>query len=122
MGLTAATGEPVFCICILAAKTLIFTDVKGFDYRASIPYDSSNIMEENMGEGKALPGLTVYKFRGKLTPGLVFMSPKGSISPDILTEVLKYFYKINVFEWCQDGTTPFGLLDSHGVRLQLPFM
>ena len=59
MGMTAATGDPVLFIFILAAKSLSVTDVKGFDYRASIPYESSKTTEENMGEGKALPGLPV---------------------------------------------------------------
>ena len=57
MGLTATTNEPVLCICILASRILSVTDVKGFYYRASIPYESSKTMEENMGEGKSLPGL-----------------------------------------------------------------
>ena len=48
MGLTAATGKPVLCICILAAKILSVADFKGFNYRASIPYDSSKTMEKNM--------------------------------------------------------------------------
>ena len=52
MGMTTATGNPLLCIFILAAKSLSVTDVKGFDYRAYIPYDSSKTMEENMGEGK----------------------------------------------------------------------
>ena len=30
--------------------------------------------------------------------------------------------QINVFEWCQYGPTPFGLLDSHGSKLQLPLL
>ena len=77
MGLTAATGKTVLCICILAAKSLSVTDVKEFDYRASIPYDSSNTTQENMGEGKALPGLKVCKFKGKLIPYLMCISPKG---------------------------------------------
>ena len=64
MGMTAATGKPVLCICILAAKSLSVTDVKVFYYRASIPYDSINIMEENMREFKALPGFPVCNFRG----------------------------------------------------------
>ena len=66
IGLNSVTGEPVLCICILAAKGLSVTDVKGFYYRTYIPYDSSNTMEENMGEGKALPGFPVWKFRGGL--------------------------------------------------------
>ena len=122
MGLTATTGDTVLFICILAAKNLSVTGVKGFDYRTSIPYDSSKTMEENIGEGKALPGLPVWKFRGELIPGLMCMSPKGSIISEILTEALKYLYQINVFERRQYGPTPFGLLDGHGSRLQLLFL
>ena len=122
MSLTPSTGDPILCICILAANILNVTDVKGFYYLASIPYELSKTVEENMGEGKALTGLPVYKFRGELIPGLMFMSHKGSISYDILTEALKYLDKLNVFERCQDGPTPFGLLDGHGIRLQLPFL
>ena len=64
-------------------------------------------MEENMGEGKALPGFPVCNFRGKFIPGLMCMSLKGSISSEILTEVLKYLYQLNVFERLQDVPTPF---------------
>ena len=119
MWLTAATGETVLYIFILAAKSLSITDVKGFDYRASILYDSSNTMEKNMGEGKALTRLSVCKFRWILIPGLMCMSPKGSISSEILTEALKYLDQLNVFEQHQDGPTPFVLLDGHGSRLVL---
>ena len=49
MGLTDATGEPVLCICILADQNLSVTDVKGFDYIMSIPYELSKTMEEDMG-------------------------------------------------------------------------
>ena len=43
-----------------------------------------------MGEGEALTGLPVYKFRGKSIPCLMCMYPKESISSKILTEFLKY--------------------------------
>ena len=59
MGLTAATGEPVLCICILAAQSLSVADVKGLDYRASILCDSSKTIEENMVYIKSLSGLPV---------------------------------------------------------------
>ena len=59
VGLSAANSEPLLCIFIFYDKSLSVCDVKGFYYRASIPYDSSKTMEENMGEGKALPGLPV---------------------------------------------------------------
>ena len=75
-----------------------------------------------MGEGKALPGFPVCKFRGKSIPGFMCMSPKISISSTILTEALKYLDQLNFFERHQDGPTPFGLLDVHGSRLQLPFL
>ena len=45
MRLTAATRETVLCIFILAAKSLSVIFVKGFDYRASVSYESSNNME-----------------------------------------------------------------------------
>ena len=85
MVLTTANGEPVLCICILAAKSLSVTDVKLFDYRESIPYDSRKTMEETMGEGKSLPEFTFYKFRGGLIPGLMYISLKVSISSEFLT-------------------------------------
>ena len=122
MDLTAATGEPVLCISILAVKSLSVTDVKGFDYRVSIPYDSSKTTEENMGEGKSLHGLPVCKFSCKPIPGLMCMSPKVSIRSNILTKVLNYLDQHDVFEQRQDGPTPFVLLGVHGIRLQLLFL
>ena len=57
-----------------------------------------------------------------MTPGLMFMSPQGSIIFEILTEALKHLDKLNAFERSQDGPTPFGLLEGHGGRLQLPLL
>ena len=45
MRMASATGEPLLCICILAVKNLSVTDVKVFNYRVSILYDSSKTME-----------------------------------------------------------------------------
>ena len=122
MVITDIIGEPVLCIFILAAKNLSFTDVKGFYYRASIPYESIITMEGKNGGVKALPGLPVCKFSRKLVPGLMCMSSKGSIISNILPETLKYLDRLNVFERRQDGPTPFGLLGGHGSRLQLPLL
>ena len=74
----------------IVSSSLSVTDVKLFNYLASISYDSSKNMEENIGEVKSLPGLPVCKFRGESIPGFMCMSPKGSIISDILNEVLKY--------------------------------
>ena len=98
MRLTDAISEPVLCIWILAAKFLSVAGVKGFYYCTSISYDSIKTMEENMGEGKSIPGLPVYKFGGNLIPWLIYMPPKWSISFKIITEELKYLDQLNVFE------------------------
>ena len=50
------------------------------------------------------------------------MYPKISISSEIVTEVIKYLDQLNVFEWRKDVLTPFGLLEIHVSRLQLPFL
>ena len=73
VGPTVTNSERVLFICILSAKSLSVTDVKGLNYRTYIPYDSGKIMEKNMGEDKAHPGLPVCKFRGKSIPGLICM-------------------------------------------------
>ena len=44
MGLNDATGDPVLCICILAAQSLSVTDVKGLNYLVSVPYEPSKTM------------------------------------------------------------------------------
>ena len=57
MGLTAASGDPVMCIVIMAGKEIGVAEALGFDHQAEIPYDTTKTLEENCGEGKALPGL-----------------------------------------------------------------
>ena len=74
MGLTAATGDPVLCIFIFVAQSLSVSDVKIFNYRASIPYDSSKTMEEKMGEGDALPGFPVDGVQPNMSPSISFSS------------------------------------------------
>ena len=122
MGMNSATGKTLLCIRILAAKILSVTDVKGFDYCTSIPYDPSKTTKKNVGRGKKFTGLPVWKFNGELIPGLMWMYPKVSIIYDILTEALKYLDQLNVFERLQDGPTQFGLLGGHVSRLQLPLL
>ena len=93
MGLNTGTDEPVLYLSILTAKVLTVADVKGFYYRASIPYESIITMEEKTGGVKALPGLPVCKFSRKLVPGLMSMSLKESISSKILTEAINNWIK-----------------------------
>ena len=66
MGITDAIGETVLCICILAAKSLSVTDVKGFDYRASIPYESSKTTEETWERSRHFLGFQSTSSGGDL--------------------------------------------------------
>ena len=122
MGMTDATSDPVLCICILTAQSWSVTDVKGLNYRASIPYDSSKTMEEKLYGERQFLGFQYESSGGGWIPGLMCISPKRSIVSKILTEAIKYLDHLNVFERRQDGPTPFGLLDGHGSRLQLPLL
>ena len=73
MGITTVNSDPLLCICIFSTQSLSVTDVKVFNYRSSIPYDSSNTMEKNMGDVKSLHGLPVCKFRGGSITCLMYL-------------------------------------------------
>ena len=78
IGLTAAPGEPVMCVVVIAAKELGVADAQGFDYLTQVPYDTTKSLEENSGSGKALPGLPTCTFRCKTVPALLAHTDKGS--------------------------------------------
>ena len=60
IGLTAATGEPVMCVVVMASRELGIAEALGFDHMAETPYNKS--LEENSGPGKVLPGLPTCYF------------------------------------------------------------
>ena len=122
IGLTAATGEPVMCVVIMAAQELGIADAMGFDYLADSQYDTQKTLEENSGPGKALPGLPTCTFHGKTIPALLAHTKKGSITSEILTKILKRLDELDVFERTADGPTPMLLLDGHDSQLQLEFL
>ncbi len=64
MGLTAASGDPVMCIVIMAGMELGIDQFLGFDHHVEILYDKINDLDENSGSGKALTGLPTCTFSG----------------------------------------------------------
>ncbi|CAJ1966096.1 unnamed protein product [Cylindrotheca closterium] len=122
MGLTAASGDPVMCIVIIAGKELGVQDYMGFDHQAESPYDGSKTLEENAGPGMALPEAPECVFRGKKVPGMIAVSPKGSMTSDILKKALKTLDDLGVYPRTLNGPTPMCLFDGHDSRLQIPFL
>ena len=122
IGLTAATGDPVMCIVIMAGNEVGVAEALGFDHRANTKYDSSKTLEENRGPGKALPGLPTCRFCGKDVPGLLCHTPKGSVTSTILQKILERLDNLNVYPRTRDGPTPMLLLDGHDSRLQVEFL
>ena len=97
IGLTAATGDPVMCIVIMAANELGVAEALGFDHRANGQYDSTKTLEKNRGPGKDLPGLPTCRSHGKDVPGLLSSSPKGSVTSCILQKILKRLDNLNIY-------------------------
>ncbi|CAJ1967698.1 unnamed protein product [Cylindrotheca closterium] len=122
MGLTAASGDPVMCIVIIAGKELACEDYIGFDHQSDVMYDGTKTLEENYGPGKVLPGLPVCVFRGKEVPGMVAVSPKGSMTSEILKKALETLDELGVYPRTRQGPTPMFLFDGHDSRLQVPFL
>ena len=122
IGLTAANGDPVMCIVIIAGKELGIEAALGFDHQSDTPYDTNKTLEENFGPGKALPGLPRCSFRGKEVPGLLAVTPKGSITSKILRKALETLDNLGIYQRSEGGPTPMIILDGHDSRLQVPFL
>ena len=122
MGLTAASGDPVMCIVIMAGKEVGIAEVLGYDHQAETPYDTTKELDENCGPGKALPGLPTCTFRGKEVPALLTATPKGSMTSEILKTALKVIDDLGIYERTEDGPVPMCIFDGHESRLQLPFL
>jgi hypothetical protein len=122
MGLTAASGDPVMCIVIMAGKELGIAEALGYDHQAETPYDTTKDLGENCGKGKALPGLPTCNFRGKEIPALLVATPKGSMTSEILKTALKVIDDLGIYERTEGGPVPMCIFDGHESRLQLPFL
>ena len=76
IGLTAATGDPVMCIVIIAGKELTLQDALGYDHQAETPFNPDIPFEDNIGPRKAFPNLPTCTFRRKDGPWIPGNEPQ----------------------------------------------
>jgi len=113
MGFTAASGDPVMCAIIFAAK--VFKDEwrTGVEPFAEWIAEPNNLVD-NCGDGKMYPfGLGCF-VKGKHIPCFCCHSKSGSITGHLLTEMLKCLDNLQVFDRENSGLNPFLILDGHG--------
>lgn len=120
LGFTTATGVPLMCAIIFAAKKLHESWVLGFDTSATWVGDDKDL-QGNAGRGKALPMGPTCNVNGIEVPTFCCASESGSITGDLLVAMLGSIDKLGVFDR-SDGVSPFLLLDGHGSRFDLKFL
>lgn len=120
LGFTAATGEPIMCAIIFAAKSMKDEWRLGFDPFAEW-IGEENDVEINIGEGKQMPMGPECNFKGKTIPCFCCCSESGSITGKLLKEMLEAIDNLSVFDR-STGLNPFLLLDGHGSRFELEFL
>ena len=121
LGFTTATGHPLMCSIIFAAKELEYSWPLGFDANAKWSGDHDDL-RLNAGElGKPFPMGPSCTLNGVKVPTFCCCSENGSITADLLTDMLKTIDGFGVFDR-SDGVPPFLLLDGHGSRFDLTFL
>ena len=120
LGFTAATGTPLMCAIIFAAKELDASWVLGLDPTAEWIGDDDNL-EENAGRGKRYPMEPTCVYNGVTVPSFCCCSENGSITAELLVAMLATIDRLGVFDR-SDGVPPFLLLDGHGSRFDLTFL
>ena len=120
LGFTAASGEPVMCAVIFAAKAFRDEWRTGFDPLADWIGGADDVAG-NCGDGKQYPFGPVCRFNGKTIPCYCCCSESGSINGEILTGMLKYLDELEVFDR-STGLNPFLILDGHGSRFEVEFL
>ena len=125
----AATGDPVLCGVILKsnrefASDLPITTTLGFDVTKTVREGegTSDTLLLNMEQGGAMQGGPTCTFRGKKLPCFVACSKNASITSEILTDMLAFIDKQNVYDRTRTSKRPFLILDGHHSRLELPFL
>jgi hypothetical protein len=92
----------------------------GLDPFAPWVGDDDNLIS-NSGLGMRYPMGPTCEFAGKSLPTFWCCSESGSITAELLTDMLRYLDKANIFDR-SDGVSPFLLLDAHGSRFDLQFL
>jgi hypothetical protein len=120
LGFTAATGDPVMCAIIFAAKTIEEQWRLGFDAFAEWIGEENDI-HLNIGEGKVYPMGPTCTYNGKNVPCFCCCLESGSITGMLLVQMLQAIDSVGVFD-CTTGLNSFLLLDGHGSRFELEFL
>jgi hypothetical protein len=105
LDLTAASGEPVMCTIIFAAKSMHDDWRTGFDPLVEWVGEPDNL-EANIGVGKQYPMGPTCLFKGKKIPCFCCCSDSGTITGHLLTEMLQYIDSHNVYDR-STGLNPF---------------
>ena len=121
LGFTAATGEPVMCAIIFAAKVLSPSWVLGYDASAEWLGGEDDTDLNSGGLGKSFPMGPQCNFKGVDVPCLCCCSENGSITAELLVAMLKTMDSFNLFDR-SDGVPPFLILDGHGSRFDVTFL
>jgi hypothetical protein len=121
LGFTTATGMPLMCAIIFAAKELEESWVLGFDANAPWVGDDAK-MEANTGRlGMRYPMIPLCTLNGITVPTFCCASKNGSITADLHTDMLAPIDKLKVFDR-HDGVPPFLRFDGHGSHFDLKFL
>ena len=97
LSFAAATGEPVMCMIIFAAKELDPAWVLGLD--PFTPWaGNEDALAKNTGTGKQHLLGPECEFNGKTIPTFCCSSENGSVTAELLTEMLKTIDGLNAFD------------------------
>ena len=105
LGFTAATGAPVWCAIVFAAKQLYPQWVTGMDPFCDFTGEEEDDMEMNTGNGKMFPLGPECTFNNKQVPTFCCCSENGSIASELLTKMLAHIDNCGIFNR-SDGVAP----------------
>jgi len=110
----SGTGEAVLCAIIF--KSELSVSQIPISWKTGIDISCEDVEDRN----KVMCGGPTCYYQGKSIPCFYGTSPKASITTELLTEMLKYLDKLQVYD--RTICKPFLLLDGYGSRMMLPFL
>ena len=122
LGFTTASGLPVMCGIIFAAKEMDESWALGFNATAEWVGDQHDIDANAGGIGKRYPMGPECIFKGVKVPSFCGCSENGSITAELLVSMLQAIDFLNIFKRLDGEPPPFLLLDGHGSRFDLQFL
>jgi len=110
----SGSGEAVLCAIIFKSEQHI-SEIP-ISWKTGIDITCEDVEDRD----KVMCGGPTCIFQGKTIPCFYGTSPKASITTELLTEMLRYLDKLQVYN--RNKCKPFLLLDGHGSRFMLPFL